>query len=63
MNNNDSIPMAIITGMVIGMLLTIVMYEYSPNSIVVKADSAIELCEQDLPRTQRCIITAIPEEK
>mgnify|MGYP003350729376 CR=1 FL=1 len=30
----------------------------SPTNIV---KSAIEVCEQTLPRTQHCVITAVPE--
>lgn len=52
-----------IVGVLLGILLTVVTYEFLPVSTVVKADSVIELCELDLPRTQHCILTAIPKEK
>lgn len=62
-NDYDAGIILFIVGIIIGILFTASMYEFLPESIVVKANSVIELCEQDLPRTQRCIITAIPEEK
>jgi len=62
-NDSEIVPISIMVGIIIGILFTALMYEFLPESIVVKANSVIELCEQDLPRTQRCIITAIPEEK
>ena len=34
----------------------------NPDSYYTLADNAIKECEYALPRNQRCIITAIPEE-
>ncbi len=57
-----AIPIFIMFGIIIGIILTVSMYEYLPISTVVKAGSAIKLCERNLPRIQHCIITAIPKE-
>lgn len=62
-DGTDMLPVLFIVGFLLGILFTVVTYEFLPVSTVVKADSAIELCELDLPRTQRCILTAIPKEK
>lgn len=62
-NDGSEVPISMMVGLIIGIMFTYLMYEYLPASTVVKADSAIELCERNLPRTQKCIIAAIPEEK
>lgn len=62
-DGTDALPALFIVGVLLGILLTVVTYEFLPVSTVVKADSVIELCELDLPRTQHCILTAIPKEK
>lgn len=62
-NDGSEVPISMAVGIIIGILFTVSMYEFLPASTVVKAESAIELCEQDLPRSQYCIITATPEVK
>lgn len=62
-NNSETVPISIMFGIIIGIMFTVVLYEFLPASTKVKADSVIELCEQNLPRNQHCVLTAIPEEK
>lgn len=62
-NDYDAGIILFIVGIIIGILFTASMYEFLPESIVVKANSVIEFCEQDLSRSQDCVLTAIPVEK
>lgn len=52
---------ALIAGMIIGAMLVtgITMLPWSYHS---KAVKALEQCEKDLPRSQECVITAVPKE-
>lgn len=34
-----------------------------PTSLLAQARKEIALCEKDLPRSQHCVIIAVPEEK
>lgn len=49
-------------GMLAGMLILMVI-DQIPGSTAYKATVAIKSCEKDLPRTQSCILTAVPKEE
>ncbi len=65
MNNPDSSApiLFLFLGISIGVFFTITLYEFLPTSSIVISENAIAICEQELPRNQKCIITAILEEK
>ncbi len=45
----------------IGIVIGLVIFNYFPETLLKSARTAIEECENTLPRNQHCIITAIPE--
>ena len=57
--NNDQWP-AFMIGMIIGALVTFGLISF-PTSYHSQAIKALNQCEKDLPRSQECIIFAIPE--
>lgn len=44
-----------------GFLIAIIIFNFFPGTLLKSARTAIEDCENTLPRNQYCIITAIPE--
>lgn len=54
-----------ILGIMAGILLMSAVFFYTPGTIIDKEFAALEACEKNLPRDQRCIINviAVPEEK
>ena len=52
---------ALIAGIIIGAIL-VTMIQMTPWSYHFKAVKALEQCEKDLPRSQECVITAVPKE-
>ena len=52
---------ALIAGIIIGAML-VTMLTMVPWSYHSKALKALEQCEKDLPRSQECVITAVPKE-
>ena len=52
--------LGLITGLILAILVTIIG-RYTSAGILYKYYNAIEQCEAELPRSQRCVITAIPE--
>lgn len=45
----------------IGLIIGLVVFNYFPGTLLKSAQIAIEECEQELPRNQHCILSAIPE--
>jgi hypothetical protein len=54
-------PYAYLIGFITGVLSLTLFLKIIPATIVYKYNKAIELCEKDLPRSQECVITAIPK--
>jgi len=57
----NKLAMMFFGGMFLGTLLYNLLLTIIPTSTIYKYDKAIELCEKDLPRSQSCVITAIPK--
>ena len=55
--------MNFILGVWTGIMLTVIIASIMPDSNYNKVHDAITKCEQNLPRTQVCVITAVPELK
>lgn len=49
-------------GILVGILISFIFVIAFKSDIHDSGVMALHLCEQDLPRNQRCLITAIPEE-
>lgn len=49
-------------GALAGVILAFLAFYAAPNSLTNKAHDAIQECERDLPRSQRCHLTAVPNE-
>ena len=49
-----------IEGLIIFLALLLVLVAWLPNEDAQAYNAAIEQCEKELPRNQRCKITAIP---
>lgn len=45
----------------IGIIIGLAIFNYFPGTLLKSARTAIEECEQNIPRNQHCIINAIPE--
>ena len=52
-----------ITNIGIGIFIGLILFNFFPGTLLKSSRTAIEECEQALPRNQHCIIKAIPEEK
>jgi hypothetical protein len=50
-------------GLMMGILLYISMAAAVPNSIYNQHHKAIDACEKDLPRSEHCVIIAVPRSK
>lgn len=60
---NETKIMNFILGFWTGIMLVAIISAIVPDSIYNKVHDAITKCEQNLPRTQVCVITAVPELK
>ena len=45
----------------IGIVIGLAIFNYFPSPLLKSAKTAIEECENTLPRNKHCTITAIPE--
>lgn len=52
-----------IINIALGIFIGLAIFNYFPGTLLKSARTAIEECENTLPRNQHCIIKAIPEEK
>lgn len=50
-----------IVAIVFGAILFMIFLKFVPGSITEAYYDALEICEADLPRSQKCVITAVPE--
>lgn len=50
-----------VVAIVFGAILFMIFLKLVPGSITEAYYDVIEICEADLPRSQKCIITAVPE--
>lgn len=60
--DNDFFP-GLIVGMFLGILVVFFSENLSTNSVRNKYYRAIEECEKNLPRSENCVIVALPRSK
>jgi hypothetical protein len=62
MNNDDyTFIVGAVTGLFFGLVLTSIMYTVPSSTKWSQATQALEDCEQNLPRSEFCVITAAPD--
>lgn len=57
----DATILKLLLGVMIGFFLAGVLSTLAPDSFYNQVNNAKKACEKNLPRSQNCVITAVPE--